>query len=430
MKSAAQWIVVVALAAVACPSGAQRAPAVMPAHAGAHTPYPIDAQAMARLKRNEQAMAALRTYSAECVTILTQDVQPAKGPRTRHVFSVLKAAKPNKMRYDCWELIRDPGHGAAKRPSGTPTYTFACDGKNDWKQYGKTYRKDDHVKPGAMTTILEPWTGFYVNADSVYSTASEARKKNELREVRSLGRESVDGVPCEKVRVAAVSTYNGETYDSRATWYLGPDNLVRRCVAHVSFGGKPGVTRDSTLRHIRVDAPIGRRVYAYSPPPGVSPAADRSHRPALLANGSHAPNFSAEDARKRPVKLSNYRGKVVIVDFWASWCGPCMASMPHNQEVMAKLKAQRLPVVLLAVDDGEPREDFDAWVSQKASGFSALTFVHSPPSKGVSAGLFRVTGIPTQYVLDKRGIVRASFEGYGGPSDALEQAVRAALKGK
>ena len=386
----------------------------------------IDSKAIETLHRSQQAMLALKTYSAECWTTLTKD-KPASGLAVRHVFATVAAEKPNKIRYDGWELKGDPGAKAWARPAAAPTYTFVSNGSAGWKQFGKVYRKDNRVKPEQISTILEPWTGFYVMEDSAYGTAMAQRKANELREVRSLGQETVQGVSCNKVLVVSLSSYNGEKYDNRTTWYIGPDNLVRRSVVHVSFDDKPGVTRDATVTNIRPNAPVDRGLFAYAPPPGVKLELLRTRQTGGLAIGSPAPNFSALDSRNKPVKLSNYRGKVVIVDFWASWCGPCMASMPHNQTVMKKLKAQRLPVVLLAVDDGEPRGDFDAWVAKNCANFSALTFVHSPPSKGVSGGLFHVTGIPTQFVLDKRGIVRASFVGFGGPTDALERAVKAAL---
>ena len=94
---------------------------------------------------------------------------------------------------------------------------------------------------------------------------------------------------------------------------------------------------------------------------------------------------------------------------------------------MKKLKAEGLPVVMLAVDNGEGRLDFETWVKQKQSSLSALTFVYVSPTQDVSGKLFKVTGIPTQFVLDKDGVICASFVGYDGPTNDLEKAVRAAL---
>ncbi|MFY7954167.1 MAG: TlpA family protein disulfide reductase, partial [Armatimonadaceae bacterium] len=62
----------------------------------------------------------------------------------------------------------------------------------------------------------------------------------------------------------------------------------------------------------------------------------RAERPPLLANGKDAPDFTSFTLDGKPVKLSDLRGKTVILDFWSTWCGPCKASMPHIEEVWKK----------------------------------------------------------------------------------------------
>ena len=82
---------------------------------------------------------------------------------------------------------------------------------------------------------------------------------------------------------------------------------------------------------------------------------------------------------------------------------------------------------MLAVDNAEGRPDFETWVKQKQASLSALTFVFISTKEDVSGKQFNVSGIPTQYVLDKNGVVRASFVGFDKPDNELEKAVRAAL---
>ena len=240
-----------------------------------------------------------------------------------------------------------------------------------------------------------------------------------------MGREQVEGVLCSKVLVHTTSAYNGQKAENTTTWYIGPDSLVRRCIDRSAFNDQPGKTFDFVLTNIRVNKPVNAALYAYTPPPGVTLKQAAATLP-LLANGTPAPDFSAVDRDNKAVKLSDLRGKAVVIDFWASWCLPCNAAMPHNQAVIKKLQAEGLPVVMLAVDNADTRAAFDGWIKRQSKGFSSLQFVFVPASDTVSSSYQAMT-IPTQYVLDKNGVIRAGFMGYEGPTDALETAVRAAL---
>ena len=158
-------------------------------------------------------------------------------------------------------------------------------------------------------------------------------------------------------------------------------------------------------------------------------AAEEAARPALLAVGSVAPDFTVQDKAGGPVKLSDYRGKVVVLDFWATWCGPCQRSLPHTNEV-AKQFADK-GVVVLAVNVWDQKAAFDAWLP-KHPEYDSITFVLDPTQehgKDVASLLYHVSGIPTQYVIGKDGKVLKSFVGYGGPTsdlaDALTQAAAA-----
>ncbi len=132
-----------------------------------------------------------------------------------------------------------------------------------------------------------------------------------------------------------------------------------------------------------------------------------------------------EDKDGKPLRLSDFRGKVVVLDFWATWCGPCMRSLPHTNAVAAKFKQG---VVVLAVNVWDSKEAFRAWLSRNTQ-YDALTFAvdPSPNGKDVASTLYRVSGIPTQYVIDKNGKIAKSFVGDSGPAADLGKAIEAAM---
>jgi thiol-disulfide isomerase/thioredoxin len=146
----------------------------------------------------------------------------------------------------------------------------------------------------------------------------------------------------------------------------------------------------------------------------------------LLANGTVAPDFTVHDKDGAPVRLSDYKGKVVVLDFWATWCGPCQESLPHTNAVARQFKDKG--VVVLAVNTSDTPQAFQAWLPQHTSD-DALTFAidPAPSDKNVATTLYHVSGIPTQYVIGPDGRIAKSFVGYGGPTDDLADAVTAAL---
>ncbi len=152
---------------------------------------------------------------------------------------------------------------------------------------------------------------------------------------------------------------------------------------------------------------------------------------ALLSPGTPAPDFVSYDLSGQAVRLSEYRGRVLILDFWATWCGPCIASMPHTQEVAARYADQG--VAVLAVCTGDKRKRFEDWVKLKARDYPALRFTFDPHEQGTtehdrraSWALYGVPAIPTQFVIDREGRVAGSTTGHLPGDTSLERALATA----
>jgi thiol-disulfide isomerase/thioredoxin len=153
----------------------------------------------------------------------------------------------------------------------------------------------------------------------------------------------------------------------------------------------------------------------------------QNSRGELLANGTDAPEFTARDKNGNSVSLSSFRGKVVVLDFWATWCRPCQESLPNTEKVAEEF--QDKGVVVLAVNVWDTNDAFLNWLPQHPE-YKAINFVIDPSAddnQGIAKALYNVKGIPTQYVIDAQGKVAGSF--VVGSREDLERAVSAALAG-
>jgi thiol-disulfide isomerase/thioredoxin len=146
-----------------------------------------------------------------------------------------------------------------------------------------------------------------------------------------------------------------------------------------------------------------------------------------LKVGTMAPDFTTQDLAGQDVKLSDFKGQVVILDFWATWCGPCMAAMPHTQEVAAHYKDQG--VVVLGSCTSDTRAKFETWVKDNQAKYPDILWSHDKAERGAdraSRKLYGVSGIPTQFIIDRDGKVVDIVVGYMKGEVLLDDALRKA----
>ena len=119
-----------------------------------------------------------------------------------------------------------------------------------------------------------------------------------------------------------------------------------------------------------------------------------------------APEFTLPQLAGDPVSLSDQRGRVIVMEFWATWCGPCRFSLP-SLEVIYKRYRDRGVTVLL-VNEGESPEVVRRWAHQR---FTAPILLDQEQMVGSSYG---VQGIPRLFIIDQNGRLVYAHEGYGG----------------
>jgi peroxiredoxin len=132
---------------------------------------------------------------------------------------------------------------------------------------------------------------------------------------------------------------------------------------------------------------------------------DPATLPAAPSVGKLAPDFLWYDPEGKTLRLSDFRGKVVLVNFWATWCPPCKAEMPEMESYWRENKDKNF--VILAVDDGAE----DEATIRSFMGQYRLTFQALNDTSGQVSSAYRVNGIPASFFVDAQGIIRDTVVG-------------------
>lgn len=139
--------------------------------------------------------------------------------------------------------------------------------------------------------------------------------------------------------------------------------------------------------------------------------------------GQAAPAFSLPTAKGDAIALDKLKGKVVYVDFWASWCGPCRRSFPWMAEMQQKYGAKGFTVVAVNVD--KKRSDAERFLEKTPAGFTVVY-----DEAGTTPAAYAVKGMPSSYLIDPSGKVTFVERGFLDEHKAeIEQKI-AALVGK
>lgn len=138
-----------------------------------------------------------------------------------------------------------------------------------------------------------------------------------------------------------------------------------------------------------------------------------------LKNKSQIPSFAYPSPKGDVINIESFKGKYVLIDFWASWCGPCRKAIPEVKELYAKYKDKGFEVLSVSVDSNE-----EAWRKAMAQENMPWPQVLSP-DKEKTLKEFMIVGIPTLFLIDREGKIIQKFTGF---SESLKDQLAKAIE--
>ncbi len=140
------------------------------------------------------------------------------------------------------------------------------------------------------------------------------------------------------------------------------------------------------------------------------------------ARKTFAPEFSAKLSTGQEVNLDSLQGKVVLLDFWGSWCGPCRESVPVLKEISGKMDTSKVAVI--SIDEGDSQDKWSQFVQK-----NRMTWGQIYDEDHSLMEAFAVHSFPHYFLLSKDGIILRTFGGWNhGELSELTRAIESALK--
>lgn len=287
-----------------------------------------------------------------------------------------------------------------------------------------------------------------------------------LQAITNLSEETRDGVPYQKLSGELVSPWSDDAPLPVELWFRAADGLLTdlhidgtrayQQMIDQQFENQQDAEEDSeedgepvedpqastnrprvevyavdfSFRDMVTEAPLPDDLFVFKPGTNHQKVArfrQPRSRPSeqMKLIGQPAPDISGTGLDGQPLALADLRGRVVLLDFWATWCGPCVAALPHVQKTAEQFAGQ--PVTFLGINRDGPDSD------EKVRRFlekKKITFRQFMDREGEVASAYKVNGIPCQVLIDTNGIIRDITVGFSPDGEeALAEKLRLVLAG-
>lgn len=139
---------------------------------------------------------------------------------------------------------------------------------------------------------------------------------------------------------------------------------------------------------------------------------------AIIQKGDPAPPIKLVTTSGQPITLNNYKGYVLVMDFFATWCVPCREAIPHMNSLRQKYGKQGLQVLGVSVDEGGDRE-VKSFINERRIGYPVAVAGEDMQTE------YGLRSIPTIFVINKKGMIAERFQGF---SDQTARAMEETIK--
>jgi len=199
---------------------------------------------------------------------------------------------------------------------------------------------------------------------------------------------------------------------SRETLYIGSDNLIYRDRTYYKMKDGTTTYADVTMTHPLLDVPIPKATFDFKPPADAqpttllgTPVSDAPNYDPALVPGKLPAALNVRDLAGKPVSLADYEGKVVLLDYWATWCAPCVAELPAVAALHKKYHAQGLEIVSISLDDEQTPAGIAAFA--KKHGMIWRQVYDGKGFLGPLAAPYKINAIPFTLLIGRDGKIAA-----------------------
>ncbi|MCK4343500.1 MAG: redoxin domain-containing protein [Phycisphaerae bacterium] len=352
----------------------------------------------------EQASVAIRAvqtvrYEAkgEVTGVLAAHLPGVSG---RVTISAIPGAELPKLRVDAW--INPLG------PRKATKLQLAHDGKHvtlaDLNQ--KIFTRQEMPGGARLMTSAIPVIMREFTLDPPFEQESKSVT------LEHLGTEKIGDIECDVIH-AVYAEDGGEV-----RWHFAKsDHLPRRVQRTIaSMVGESSLI--TSISKLDIDPEVSDNVFRVEKPAGFREVAQRPGQPGqparfFLAVGSEAPDWTLKNTEGREISFKSLRGKIVLLDFWATWCRPCVMAMPGIQRLYEKYQGK--PVAVFGVNCMEHNRRADPVAFMKERKFTYPVLLNGDQ---VSQA-FLVNGIPTFYLIGPDGKILQAYSGHSPENERV-----------